>query len=244
MVYPLSWENVGTGLTAIGAFGTASFGVVESLGKMISFSSGKPSGLHHYGLPYAGFGKVKKMMAPLAPALKCTYGEDYLEIIAQQYYADRSAGTAPDLIRQGVRLGLPFLNDDDAAAVIGKVWSLGQNSSMALATALKAPPGSPAAVDTEAQALAGRFAGALDARINAAFAIADQTYETTAKTAAGAVAVVLALAFNCSLGADKYSWFAAVAVGLVAVPLAPVAKDLSSYLQNAFTAFKSISGKA
>jgi hypothetical protein len=251
MADPLSWGDFGASIAAIGAFGTAAFGVVESAGKAIAFSTGDTDHRRYIGLPYSGFGKVRKMLGPLKPALKCAYGHDYLEIIAQQYYSDRSAGTAPDLIRQGVRLGLPFLDIDVAQKIIGKIWSLDAVHSQALATALQSS--SDAALDgaaqAQAQALAGRFASALDARINAAFDIAEERYETQLKTAAGAVAIILACVFNYALGAGStnqhglYPWAAAIAVGLIAVPLAPVAKDLSSSLQNALTSFKSIAGK-
>jgi hypothetical protein len=247
---PLSWGDFGASIAAIGAFGTAAFGVVESAGKAIAFSGGDADHRHYIGLPYSGFGKVRKMLAPLKPALKCAYGHDYLEIIAQQYYADRSAGTAPDLIRQGVRLGLPFLDADIAEKIIGKIWSLDVAHSRALAAALQSSSDAvlDAAAETQAQALAGRFASALDARINAAFDIAEQRYETQLKTAAGAIAIILAGVFNYALGSGNdqhglYPWAAALAVGLIAVPLAPVAKDLSSSLQNALTSFKSLTGK-
>ena len=56
-------------------------------------------------------------MAPLTPALKLAYGDDWFDIIAQQYRSGRSQGRAPDTIRQGVRLGLPFMPVADAEQV-------------------------------------------------------------------------------------------------------------------------------
>ena len=119
--------------------------------------------------------------------------------------AGRSAGSAPDTIRQGIRLGLPFLPVAAAADVIDEVWEIGAQYSLALATALQAEPPDPAApplpkTGVDPQSLAGRFSAALDARIDAAFQIAEERYETFAKTLAAALAIAMALSFNHGLG--------------------------------------------
>ncbi len=258
----LDWGNIGALISAVGALGFAAFGVVEALGKAltISFTLRSPTDgsrvrlalrAVRLGLPYVGFGAVRLMVRRLEPALECAYGSDFLELIAQQYRADRSKGRAPDMIREGVKLGLPFLGVEKAAGVIDSVWKMDLKLAMALAQALMAdqppstrgaPPAAPAPEVQAAQLLAGRFATALDERVTAAFMLAEQQYEAYAKMWAAVASVVLALAFNLGLG-EPLSWLDAFLVGVVAVPLAPVAKDLSSSLQNALTAFKSIPTK-
>lgn len=247
----IDWQQFGALITAIGALGVASFGVVESLGKALTI--GFPGRSPRIGLPYAGFHIVERMTRPLRPALECAYGKDFLQIIAQQYRADRSSGRAPDTIREGVKLGLPFLGVERATQVIASVWDMDRRHAENLARALQSeatpppshPAGPAAAAETPptepdgAQLLAGRFATALDQRVNAAFSLAEEQYEAYAKTWAGVTAVVLALVFNLSIQ-PRFSWLTAGLIGLVAVPLAPVAKDLSTSLQNALTAFKSI----
>jgi hypothetical protein len=254
----MNWSDFGNAVAAIGAFGTAAFGIVESLGKVISFSwtSNKGKTCHNWGLPYAGFRDVKRMMKPLRPALKYAYGDDYMQIISQQYRTGGSTGSAPDTIRQGVRLGLPFMTIPAATKLIDALWDLDIQHATALATALQSPVNlpppdgaAPPAPDATAQGqvLAGRFSTTLDARIGAAFDLADQRYETTAKTLAGMVAVGLSLAFNEAFPltgtVGPQSVLLAIGIGLVAVPIAPVVNDLSTNLQNALTAFRSISGK-
>ena len=69
----------------------------------------------------------------------------------------------------------------------------------------------------------------------------EERHETCAKTLAAITAVTMAVLFNFTLNTEQgggYPWYIAIAIGLVAVPLAPVAKDVSSSLQNALTAFK------
>lgn len=253
--FTLQWAQFGAGIAAVGALGLAAFGATEALGKALVVSLGRNGTYFHYGLPYVGYGAVKSAIKPLRPALEVAYGVDVMEILAQQYRSGRSKGSAPDTIRQGVRLGLPFMDVAEAAKVIGGVWKMSDANSTALAAALQAtpapgtepPPAPPPGAIDPTQALAGRFATALDARITAAFTLADERYEAQAKLLSGLVAVLLALGFNYGLGAGlpghaRFSWLLAIGIGIVAVPLAPVAKDLSSSLQSALTAFKSIPG--
>lgn len=236
------WTKFGAAVTGVGALGVASFGLVESAGKALAYRG--------YGLPHAGFGIVKSAIRPLDKALRVAYGDDYMEIISQQYRAGRSAGRAQDTIRQGVRLGLPFMELAAAEAVIQAMWDLPADNATALAAALQAP-GAPAHVTAAApeigaergQALAGRFATALDARVSAAFSVADERYEAYAKGLAGVAAIGLALLFNYGLG-SPFSTALTLVIGAVAVPLAPVAKDVSTSLQNALTAFKTIADRS
>lgn len=246
--FSLGWDQLAGGIAAVGALGLAAFGLTEALGKALAYRS--PHGAVHFGLPYAGLHAVKAAVEPLGPALRLAYGAEWLDIVAQHYRAGRSKGAAPDTIRQGVRLALPFMDAPAAAELIGSVWDMGQERSTQLAKALQAQeapevPTSPGGPIDPMQALAGRFATALDARINAAFALAEERYEAQAKMWAGMAAVGLSLVLNYGLGAAKpghadLPWAVAMVIGFVAVPLAPVAKDISSKLQDALTAFKSI----
>ncbi len=246
----INWSQLGGLISAVGALGLAAFGVTEALGKALAFSiPGRAEDGAYYGLSYTGLRTVRKMVKPLRPALSRAYGAGYMQIIAQQYRADRSSGRAPDTIRQGVRLGLPFLDLKAATDLISAIWDMERRHAESLAVALQAEPVASSNPPPEGQktpgppdqmqALAGRFSTALDTRVNAAFALAEERYEARAKLIAGVVAVGLSYAFNAGLhtGLD---WEVVGLVGLVAVPLAPVAKDLSSSLQDGLTAFKSI----
>jgi hypothetical protein len=88
--------------------------------------------------------------------------------------------------------------------------------------------------------------------MSAAFSLAEQVYQTRAQVWAGAVAILLSLGYHLSttpgalsVSPDQFGgWVTALIVGLVAVPLAPAAKDLSSSLSDAVAALSKAGGKA
>ncbi len=238
-------SQVPTYVAAVGALGVAAFGVVEALGKTL-FVFPIPGTRVRLGLPYVGFNRVDALLKLVGPAMETSYGRDYRMIVRQQYRAGRSSGQAPETIRQGVRLGLPFLSKTAAEGVIHDVWGLppdaAERLAIALTTPVPVPPPAGAAAPPAAlpdQALAARFATALDTRVKAAFDLAEQVYQTRAQFWAAVIAVGLSLGYHAATMKnvlDLGEWGIALLVGLVAVPLAPAAKDLSSSLSDALSA--------
>jgi len=246
-------ETALAAIVAVGALGTAAFGFVEAFGKAIAWRG--------WGLPYAGFGRIKALATDYAAALRLTYGESYADILLQQYRDGRAKGQAPDTLRQGVRLALPLMAQDVAASLIGRAWGLGPELSADLAHALRAEQADDlsAAEAEDGAMLAARFALAVDARIAAAFSLAEERYQAIARGSAGVAAVALSLLFNwaarggemgclsgaaCTAGdaAKGYPWMIALIIGLAAVPLAPIAKDLSSALSDSLRAWRHVGG--
>src|SRR3954469_12522906 len=117
------WENLLAAIGGVGALGVAAYGVVEAFGKAIVVPAGKTRA--PWGLPYFGFVEVRRLASSLGPALSLAYGDDYLQILAQQYRDGRGKGRAPDTLKQGVRLALPFMNVAEARTLIDKIWGLG-----------------------------------------------------------------------------------------------------------------------
>jgi hypothetical protein len=250
-------------IAAVGALGLASMGVVESLGKtLLVYDTGNARQKQRVaGLPYAGYGSVQRLIKRVAPALKVTYGDQYASIIAEQYRNGRGGGQAPDTIRQGVRLGLPYLSQTKVVEVASAVWGLHDELTTQFARGLlagrpatQAPPASSAATPAgaaspsddaqAAQSLAARFATALDTAVDAAFNAAEADYQSWVRFWAGVAAVSMAIIYYVMNGdarlTDPASWIMPVLVGLVAVPLAPVAKDLSTGISQAITALGQI----
>jgi hypothetical protein len=247
-----SADQIPVYIAAVGALGVAAFGAVEAIGKTL-FVFPLPGTRHMAGLPYVGFGKVRALTVKVGPALKAAYGADYEKTLLQQYRAGRGKGQGPETIRQGVRLGLPFLGQEAAAKVIADIWGMPHASAVLLAAALIQSPAQPPPADAkaptdealkEAQALAARFATALDTRVQAAFDSAEEVYETRAQFWAAIVALGLSLGYEAIQPGVKTleTWVLPVIVGLVAVPLAPAAKDLSSSLSDALGALGKLRG--
>jgi hypothetical protein len=266
-------NSIATVITAVGALGVASMGVVETLGKalLVYDTKGARQRQSVAGLPYAGYGSVKRLVRRVGPALQVAYGDQYTSIIVEQYRNGRASGQCPETIRQGVRLGLPYLSAGQAESVIAVVWGLEKALSHDFAVTLTArtvrsgdataadgsppaagatPPASSSGGSPEPQALAARFATALDTSVEAAFASAEATYQAWVRFWAGFAAVAMAVAFYAAQPdiAQNWKhlayWFPPVLVGLVAVPLAPAAKDLATGVSNALTALGQIRGKA
>ena len=206
---------------ATGAVGIAASGIVETL----KFT---PLGL-------LGFNRLRAALGTeLMDAEKLAYGKATDAVLAGYYRQDRVGGALARALRQGVRVGLRADNAHALASVIG----VGDGGSLeravsVLATATTADPAPPSTATEEDRGVIARFELAVDARIEAAIAVADATYVGQIRLAAAFVALVLALAGAYSLGEFPNRWVAALIVGVAAVPIAPIAKDVASGIQAA-----------
>jgi hypothetical protein len=90
-------------------------------------------------------------------------------------------------------------------------------------------------VSSEERSALARLETAIDARIDAALVLADVQYVTQIKAIATIVALSIALIVGHFLDAKP---MVSLMIGLAAVPLAPVAKDLATALQEAVRALK------
>jgi hypothetical protein len=90
----------------------------------------------------------------------------------------------------------------------------------------------------------GRMNAVVEALMDAAFEAADQQYRNSCRLLAGLSAIGLAvgawLLWPAATANARPSFWTAFAVGLLAVPIAPVAKDLTSALSAAMQALKSV----
>lgn len=77
----------------------------------------------------------------------------------------------------------------------------------------------------------GRFDLALMASLDCAYNRADQLYRNRAKALATVFSVILACAGGAAIGVSGWGYAQCVLAGLIAVPIAPMAKDLASALQ-------------
>jgi hypothetical protein len=214
-------DSLGPAIAAAGALGTASFGIVEAL-------KWTPLGA-------AGFGQIRSYLGPaLEDTLRVAYGADYARLLRAQYRQDsQTQGLIGKSLRQGVRIGLTPDNAPDIARFLGTV-DPGELKSAALAVI-----NSQALTDEQRGAI-GRFELAADARISSALSRAQDVYLGTVRCAASGLSIVLAEAAAIMLGTNQDMWMVGLLVGVVAVPLAPIANDVVGALQAATKALRSM----
>ena len=206
-------ENLGTLVLAVGALGTAAFGIVEAL-------KWTPIGL-------MGFGQINRLLGdPVMKALEVAYGPEYLSLLKGQYRSGRTEAQLSKTIRQGARVGL---TPETAASLADRIGVVQPDDLTAVAASLQTGED----LSDEHRSILGRFELALDARIDAAMALANDRYAGSLRVIASVVAIVIALAVGLNAGEDL---LISLVVGIAAVPIAPMAKDLSKAIQSAGTA--------
>ncbi|MEZ4701449.1 MAG: hypothetical protein R2834_14020 [Rhodothermales bacterium] len=203
-------ENIGTIVLATGALGTAAFGIVEAL-----------KWTNAVGL--IGFGRLARLLGPVWASLERAYGPAFEEVLAGQYRGDRFELIR--MIRQGVRLGL---TEENASRIAGFLGVIDGDALTRAASRINSAEG----MSEDLQHVLGRYELAVDARIESALAMAQNQYAGKLRF----IASIIALAVGAGVGIYLSQPFMGGLIGLAAVPLAPIAKDLVSALQAATAA--------
>lgn len=209
-------------ISATGALGIAAFGLVDA-------SKVLWGGVSRFGRPHL-FRGLKPYEGALDAAL--APGE-WKTLVDAQWINGRALPEQKAVVRTLIRLGLGPDSSRGVAAVSGV-----DEASLTAAVA-RMRSGTLTKKDLD---VLGRVDACVEARMDAAFARADHQYRNIARVAAAGVAVVLALAAVLVLndGSPTASdWGFGLLVGVLAVPIAPVAKDLASSLSAAARAVKS-----
>jgi hypothetical protein len=218
-------DSLGHAVAAAGALGTASFGIVEAL-------KWTPLGA-------AGFRQIHVYLgADLEGALRVAYGDEFSRLLEAQYRQDSQHQTLiGKSLRQGVRIGL---TPENAPAIARFLGTIDPNGLRAAAVAVQ---NGQALTDDERGAL-GRFELAADARIASALSRAQDVYLGTVRCTASAISIAFAEVASFLLGTESVApglpsvWVVGLLVGIVAVPLAPIANDVVGALQAATKALR------
>lgn len=214
-------EHLGAAVTAVGALGTAAAGVVDG------FKSLPGGGLSNVGYSFIRDG-VKPFLGGRVIA-NDTLHANWVNGLAQ---ADQKA-IAKTLIKAA-------LTPDNAAAFAAAVEAnIDVEVLKRVAQKMTGASADTRLADDEQNAL-GRFDLALTALLDGVYQHADQRYRNRSKLAATVVSVLLAVIGGLSTsGFDVklWQWFI---VGLLATPLAPMAKDVASALQAGARAAQSL----
>lgn len=213
-------------IMAIGGLGTASYALVDGA-KAI-----------HGGPSNHGFGHIRRVMTRLYP--EDTAKSDRANPLAlasalDTLYASWINGTAladqKAIAKSLVKLRLNGVNAPHLAKVTGV------DSEILTKVAKKMASGTK--LEQQESDVLGRFDLILTALLDEGYQRADQAYRNSAKMWSIVVSVALAVAGGSVVGLAKpEDWAAALLIGLLATPLAPLTKDLTSALQASVKAMQ------
>jgi len=210
-------------LGAVGALGTAAFGLVDTF-KVL------PGG----GISRAGLKFIRRAVVNLLPAVpsldKTGLGRDaVLQTLQSQWINGTATADQVNIAKSLIKLRLtpetaPALASAtgvDAAILteVAECIRTGKNFSQAQSDVY------------------GRFDLLLTTLLDQAYQRGDQRYRNVAKFTAVPVAVALALAAACVVP-NHISYRQAILIGLIATPIAPMAKDVSTALSTAAQAIQ------
>lgn len=226
--------NMTGALAAIGALGTAAYGLVDV------------TKVFYGGVSRAGFGYIKKALKPFELALIAAGGADWSKTLFAHWINGTSLDDQKAVAKSLIHLGLA---PDNASklAIAGRV-----EGDTLEKVAKDLDEGS--ALGTDQITMLGRFDAMIDARLDGGYERADQFYRNSAKALAAVFAIILASAGEALIQVSRGIPFGfcefvtsggfllAVLVGAVSVPLAPIAKDISTALQTAVKAMQAAGG--
>ncbi|NKL66293.1 hypothetical protein [Rhizobium leguminosarum] len=221
-----AWGDLGNILAAASAIGTTSFGLVDTTK---AFKG---------GISNAGFGHIQTAVDGFRPALAVVNPSDPFQTMKANWLNGVPKDDQKAIAKSLVRLGITPTTAGDLVTA-----APGVDGTLFVAAATKVNAGE-ALTEHEINML-GRFDAILDARMDAGFERADQLYRNASKLLAAVISVVLSIAgvIVIQQGAPASSdFFLALLVGLLATPLAPIAKDISSALSTTVAALKSVKG--
>ncbi len=206
-------------ILAIGALGTAAYGVVDV------------SKAFWGGVSNSGFGYIKGVASQFIPA-----GDDASALSLNSVLLTLKANWMNGMAmadQKSVAKALIKLNlKSDTAEGMAK--ATGVDATVLKSVAAKLSTG--VALTAEETDAFGRFDLLLNACLDQGYQRADQSYRNKAKLLAVPVAVALALLGAWALAGSAIQpldYWRAIAGGLLATPLAPIAKDVASAVQEA-----------
>jgi hypothetical protein len=217
----MEWDQLLNAIAAVGALGAAAFGLVDvSKGWWINIQN-------------CGFKFITEALSPFDAALSKAVGAGakWRDLLWSHWLNGRDNADQKAIAKSLIRLGL----DETSAAAVAPVVNIDPQKFVITVQALQ----QGANLTPEQFNLLGRFDAAVEARLDAAYERADRRYRSVARNLAALYAEAMALIAGFFLiGSDGKSLVQAALLGLVAVPLAPMTKDLLTGLRAAMDAVK------
>lgn len=216
-------------ITAVAGLGTAAFGLVDSTKVFAG------------GVNRIGFSQIKDLISKLTPGTQVNALEQskIIETLRANWYNGQDLTKQKAVAKSLIKLGL---NETNAAAV-AKATGVDEATLQSAVTKMAAGT-SLAQLESDVYA---RFDVIVTAMLDHIYQDSDQRYVNGARVTAGVFAVLLAFAGGWIANAGTFQvylhsgdlWRALLA-GVLATPLAPVAKDLTSALSTAVNAMQTV----
>jgi hypothetical protein len=232
MIVPSDFvNNLPRMITAIGALGTAAFGLVDAT-KALWFG----------GVNRIGFSRIKTQVEALTPgtASKALSQGKVIDTLRANWYNGTTLSGQKSIAKSLIKVGLSPATAPALAAATGVDPAvLGSVANKIISGAALAP------AETDVNA---RFDFVITALLDEVYQDADQAYTSGTRMWAAIFAILLALFGGWSInGGGSFSTFygkpdfwLAIVAGILAVPLAPIAKDISSALATAVNTMQAI----
>jgi hypothetical protein len=223
----MDWKILPQLITAVGALGTAAFGLVDASKAVLPINN-------------IGFGRIKKTVQSLTPGKgsNALSQSHIIETLHSNWINGTDLNSQKAIAKSLIKLNLSPANAPALAAETG----VNSADLTAVATSIAAgtPPLTPPQTD-----LYGRFDLIVTALLDETYQRSDDVYRNWTRAIAAAVAVALAIAggFIVFNGVDMTPAKivgTSVLVGLLATPLAPIAKDLSTALATAVNTMQAV----
>lgn len=216
-------------IAAVAALGTASYAIVDSSKAVLG------------GVSNCGFPHIKSVIIKLFPP----------ESNIKDRTSPLALGGILATLRAGWLNGAPLADQKAIAKSLIKLRLTPVNAAhLALATGVNAESLTSVArkladgssLEKQETDVFGRFDLILTALLDEGYQRADQSYRNLAKASASGVAIVIAIIGGWTIQTGPYwgtsSMGEAILAGILATPLAPVAKDLTSALASGVKALQ------
>lgn len=225
-------HNAGQIVTAVGGLGTAAFGLVDA------------TKVFWGGVNHVGFSKISKRVSALTPAggpgTNTLTQPEIINTLKGNWFNGTDLSSQKSIAKSLIKL---HLNSSNAEAV-AKATNLDATALTAVVDKIGKvdDQGNPIGLTSTEGDLYARFDLVVTALLDEVYQIADQDYRNATRALAVVFSIGLSIAGWAILNHDtpptNVGFWDAVMVGLLATPLAPIAKDLSTALATAVNALQ------
>lgn len=220
-------------IMAIGGLGTAAFGLVDS------------TKVFWGGANRIGFGRIRATMIALTPAAAANglARNKIIDTLRANWFNGKDLESQKAIAKSLVKLGL----NESTAPALARATGVDEATLKSVGGKIAAAGQPLSAAETDVYS---RFDLILTAMLDEVYQDSDQAYTNGTRTLAGFFAVALAFFGGWALhgGALAAYWWTkdmgeAIFAGLLAIPLAPVAKDIASAISTAVNSMQKLKGK-